>query len=124
MEALVGPTLERWFSPAAPESQARAKARIGNMIRTTSVEGFAACAGALQQLDLLPGMRHITAPTLLVAGSQDATMPADMRHIQTLIRNASFVEIDAAGHLPNVEQAEAFNETLGAFLRQQAVVQH
>jgi pimeloyl-ACP methyl ester carboxylesterase len=60
-------------------------------------------------------------PTLVVVGSEDL---ADMRQVATLLESsipgARRVEIDGAGHLPNLEEAEAFDRAVLPFLRGEA----
>ncbi|MFF1736958.1 alpha/beta fold hydrolase [Streptomyces sp. NPDC058247] len=58
-----------------------------------------------------------TAPTLVVVGADDGyTPPEDARGIQRLIPHAALTVVDRAGHLPNLEQPEAFNASLVDFL--------
>jgi pimeloyl-ACP methyl ester carboxylesterase len=60
-------------------------------------------------------------PTLVVVGSDD--LP-DIREIAALLESsipgARRVEIDGAGHLPNLEQTEAFDRAVLPFLRGEA----
>ena len=119
MEALVKPTVERWFAPEYLASHGEMRAFIEAMIRTTAVEGFAGIGRALQKLDYLPGLGKINAPTQLIAGSRDAPIPEAMQAIHKLIPQSQLAIIADAGHLPNVEKAAEFNQVVEAFLAQQ-----
>jgi pimeloyl-ACP methyl ester carboxylesterase len=63
----------------------------------------------------------ISVPTLVVVGEQDTLTPPE-RSVELVraIGGAELVRIASAGHMSNLEQAEAFNEALGAFLRRLA----
>lgn len=119
MEALVKPTVERWFSPEYLASHGEIRRFIETMIRDTAVEGFAGIGRALQKLDYLPGLANISVPTLLIAGSRDAPIPDAMRNIHEAIRQSKFEIVADAGHLPNVEKSSGFNAIVAKFLAQQ-----
>ena len=62
-------------------------------------------------------LASVTAPTLLVWGEEDKLVPPSC--IPTLLAampNATLVTIPGAGHLSTVEQPEALNQTIRAFL--------
>src|SRR5262249_818122 len=105
-----------WFTPGFRERAPAAVERIAAMLRSTSVEGYAACCAAVRDMDLLDAVERIQAPTLVIAGSHDAsTPPAHAAAIAERVSGARMVELDAA-HLSNVEQADAFNAALRDFL--------
>jgi 3-oxoadipate enol-lactonase len=61
----------------------------------------------------------ITVPTLVVVGEHDIlTPPEESRLIAEGVPGARLVTIDQAGHMSNLENAEAFNEALLEFLRE------
>jgi pimeloyl-ACP methyl ester carboxylesterase len=61
--------------------------------------------------------QHRTAPTLLVAGQEDGFTPPDFTEAMHVRIPDSVVEIiEGAGHLPNLERPERFNEVLRRFL--------
>ena len=63
---------------------------------------------------LLP---HVTVPTLVIVGEEDElTPPEDSRRIAEAVPGATLVTIPGAGHLSNLEQPDAFNAALTAFL--------
>jgi pimeloyl-ACP methyl ester carboxylesterase len=57
----------------------------------------------------------------VIVGEKDtATPPAMAERLAAAIPGADLVVIKAAAHLPNIEQPEAFNATIGDFLRRHA----
>jgi len=120
MEALVKPTVERWFAPEYLASHGEMRAFIEAMIRDTAPQGFAGIGRALQKLDYLPELGKIGVPTLLMAGSRDAPIPDAMQAIDKLMRQSQLAIIADAGHLPNVEKAADFNRVVAEFLAKQA----
>lgn len=60
----------------------------------------------------------IRVPTLVVCGSEDkVTPPALSNALTQLIPGARYEPIEGAGHISNLEQPEAFNTLVGAFIR-------
>jgi 3-oxoadipate enol-lactonase len=115
MEPLVEATARRWFPPEFIESNPAVFQRACDMIRKTPVKGFIGCAGSLANYDLRPGLPGISAPTLLIVGSKDATVPG-MKLINAGVPGSKLVELEGAGHLSNLEQPAAFTRALQQFL--------
>jgi 3-oxoadipate enol-lactonase len=114
MEPLVHATAKRWFPPDYPESNPAFQKAL-EMIRTTPVKGFIGCAAALANFDLRPGLPGITAPTVLIVGTKDATVPG-MKAINAGVPGSTLVELEGAGHLSNLEQPDGFTRALQQFL--------
>jgi 3-oxoadipate enol-lactonase len=61
---------------------------------------------------------HVRVPTLVLCGTEDkVTPPALSRELTHLIPGARHEPIERAGHLTNLEQADAFNTLVSAFIR-------
>ena len=58
----------------------------------------------------------VRVPTLVLAGSNDGSFLASTDYMAATIPKAVKVLIDGAGHAPNMEQPEAFNDALSSFL--------
>jgi 3-oxoadipate enol-lactonase len=116
MEALVEPTVGRWFRPTSLQNDATAVNRVRAMIRDTPTEGFTRTAAALKSFDFSLDLPKLQRPTLMVAGADDGAIPQIMKNLAMNAACAEFIEIAEAGHLPNIEQPQAFNGTLDAFL--------
>ena len=110
--ALATATVERWFGKAFLEAHPQVAQRFVATATANSAEGFTGCARAIQGLNYLADVGRITAPTTLVVGGNDGVLPQVMRELQALIPNSVLAEIPNAGHLPNIDQPEAFNTAL------------
>ena len=67
--------------------------------------------------DSTPLLATIKVPTLIIAGEEDTLIPMqDAENMAKAIKGSKLVKIPAAGHLSNLEQPEAFNQALAAFL--------
>ena len=78
---------------------------------TRAVTGVIERAGIYEQIDA------IRVPTLVVVGDQDvATVPARSERIHAQIAGSRLVVIPGAGHTSTVEEPEAINRVLLAFL--------
>jgi 3-oxoadipate enol-lactonase len=106
--ALADGTLQRWFTPGFADRAPQELARMREILCETSVEGFAGCAQAVRDLSQLQLLSRITAPTLVVVGSEDkATPPEQGRQIADAIAGAQVVTLPAA-HQSAVEVPQAF----------------
>lgn len=73
---------------------------------------------ALQGFDRRAALEHIHVPTLVVAGADDrVTPPATLQSLAAAIGGAHCATLPDAGHLPHLEQPDAFDELLLDFLR-------
>lgn len=110
--------VERWFTPAFRAAAPETIAQTQRMIETSPPEGYAACCGAIRDMDQREAISSINVPTLVIAGAQDpATPPADGQFLAGKIRGARYVELPTA-HLSNVEAAAQFSSEVLHFLTQ------
>lgn len=116
MRDLRDASIARWFTPEFAQAQPQQAERITAMLAATAPQGYAANCAAVRDADFRGQLDRITAPTLIVAASQDAvTTPADGRFLQAGIADAEYVEFNAA-HLSNVEAGELFTQAVLDFL--------
>lgn len=109
--------LRLWFSPQFLASAAAAVAPFRSMLAATQVEGYIACCEAIRDMDHRDLLPCIRAPTLIIAGQRDQATPvADAHFIQSRIAGAGLKILDSA-HLSNVEQPEAYAQSVLEFLR-------
>ena len=74
-------------------------------------------AEMLDGLDVLEGAEAVTAPTLVIAGEFDVTVPpAAMRWIADAFTSSQYVEISGVGHFVEVEAPRLFSEAVCQFL--------
>ncbi|MCX7165778.1 MAG: 3-oxoadipate enol-lactonase [Rhodocyclales bacterium] len=114
---LVDATLGRWFTPDFRAARPDMMQRIGKLIASTPVAGYAGCAEAIRYLDITPRIGVIRSPTLVIAGAQDpGTPPAMSAVIAAAIPDARLEIISPASHLSCLEQPEEFRRLVAAFL--------
>lgn len=115
IEAIAEATMQRWFSRrfrATPELRG-----WRNMLTRQPPEGYVGCAAAISGTDFITPTSGLTLPTLVIAGSEDGATPPDLvRETAGLIRGARFELLRGAGHLPPVEDPQAYAAVLTAFL--------
>lgn len=109
--------MERWFAPPFRETAELALWR--NMVARTSAQGYVSACQALAAADLTATTRALRLPTLVIAGDQDGSSPAELvKATADLIPGASFHVIPDAGHLPCVEAPAAYAAVLRPFLKE------
>jgi len=114
MEALVDPTLARWFTAPYLKARPDRVKTIADMIRATPVAGFVGCCHALPKINLTDRLKEIKVPVLALTGADDASAPTT-KIIHENIPGSEFVSIPSAAHIANIEQPEAFNAALVKF---------
>jgi 3-oxoadipate enol-lactonase len=73
---------------------------------------------ALLGFDQRSALKNIRVPTLVLSGSKDKNAPAPMMaKMASYIPSASYVELEGAGHLANLERPATFNAALDLFLK-------
>jgi 3-oxoadipate enol-lactonase len=76
---------------------------------------------ALVGFDQRKALADIKVPTLVLSGSKDKNAPAPMMaKMASYIPSATYVELEGAGHLVNLERPGAFNAALDSFLKAHA----
>ncbi len=116
MAALVEPTIARWCPPEFLANNKQRADRLRQMIGTTPAAGFIGCARALSDFDLRPNLNKVNRPTLFMCGGKDAALPGT-KALHAGVAGSTFIEIEGAGHISNVEQPEIFTRALTDFLK-------
>jgi 3-oxoadipate enol-lactonase len=76
-------------------------------------------AEAVWLADQADRAQKIRTPTLVLCGAEDRITPPTLsRALTHLIPGARYEEIERAGHLTNLERADAFNALVEAFIRE------
>jgi pimeloyl-ACP methyl ester carboxylesterase len=93
---------------------------VQEIMEGASVEGV---VGALQAMrdrpDSTPTLGKIKVPTLVIHGEQDQIVPiAEAEAMYRAIDEAEMVIVENAGHLPNLEQPDVFNDAVADFLEE------
>jgi 3-oxoadipate enol-lactonase len=116
MEAMVQPTLKRWFKDSFREKKPGLMATVADWIRKTPLDGYIGMSAAIPAIDVTHRLGEIGVPCLALTGADDVAMPPAMAGILAKnIPNAKLEIIPDAGHLSNLEQPEAFNAALTRF---------
>jgi 3-oxoadipate enol-lactonase len=116
MEALVEPTVGRWFPPETLAKNPPHLDKVRAMIRTTAVNGFIGCAAALANHDYASAAATVRRPVLFVVGEKDGAAPAAMRKLHETVAGSRFVELPGAGHISNMDRPAEFNRAVRGFL--------
>lgn len=90
--------------------------------RRNTVDGLAhslRTCGTGSQRSLWDAVRTIEIPTLVLAGSRDEKFTAIGRRLADIMPNATFTEVDDAGHAAHVEQRTATVEAIAEWLADQ-----
>jgi 3-oxoadipate enol-lactonase len=110
--------LSKVLAPRTLAEKPTVVSRVREMILRTDPRGAAAAQrGMAARHDYSNDLTDIVAPTLIIAGREDAIRkPEDAEFISRGIRNSHLEIIDDAGHLMNMEQADVFNRLLLSFM--------
>ena len=115
--AIADTVLGRWFTPDFAQAHPEVIERMRAILTATPAEGYAACCEAIAAMDLTPDLPSISAPTLVLAGSEDpATPPEHGRRIASLIPGARFEIVSPAAHIATIERPDLTAATILRFL--------
>jgi 3-oxoadipate enol-lactonase len=111
-EAIADAAVERWLTAAYRRAHPERTAGLREMIGSVDREGYAGCCEAIADMDLRPGLSRIRAPTLVLAGAEDAGMPPEqMRAMAAAISDSRFVIVPGA-HVPPIEHPDTVTRLL------------
>lgn len=117
LEAMIGPNMQRWFARTTHRDRPELVIRAAEVMRATPKAGYLGCMAAIAETDLYESTARLTLPTLVTAGSEDGSTPADLvRELSELVPGAHFKLIRKSGHMSPVEQPEAYSAALNEFL--------
>jgi pimeloyl-ACP methyl ester carboxylesterase len=116
VEAIADAGLERWLTADFRAHEPAATAKVRAMLVATPDQGYAACCGVIERMDLLPELGAVRAPTLVIAGRHDpATPPEHAERIVAGIPGARLELVDAA-HLATIEQPRTMSQLIAGHL--------
>lgn len=115
-EAVVESYGDRPFRPDCPEA---IKEQVRSAIRRQPTAGLVSgTRGMAQRPDRSPLLGSIHVPTLVIHGTEDQYVPvAEAEAMHRAIAGSRYACLAGAGHLSNVDSAQAFNAALDEFLR-------
>lgn len=114
----VEPMLEKLLSPDTLAKDAEITQWVKQMMARVPEKTIAAALRAMaERHDFSGELPSIRVPTLVMAGEHDAISPPNAnRTWAAKIPGAAVVIVQSAGHLPQIENSERFNEALLRFL--------
>jgi len=120
-EPVIAAFLPKLLGEAKREGHPERVAAVREMMKRTPTR---ALAGALRGMAIRPDrsseLSQIKVPTLVLVGADDGiTPPEEMRSLADQLPRARFVIIPDAGHLAPMENADATNKEILAFLSQE-----
>ncbi|WP_371347990.1 alpha/beta fold hydrolase [Ancylobacter sp. IITR112] len=117
MSALLGGTLERWFTPALREARPETVDRAARMILATAPTGYIGCAQALKRLDYLRHLPAMRPSVLFIAGEVDMAAPvAAMQEMAQATPEGTLTVLPDVAHLCNMEDPDGFTAAVAEFL--------
>ena len=117
MTAVADAAMARFFTPAMLDRHPPQVASARETFVRTDPIGYAGAAAAVRDLDLREGIARIRAPTLIISGDADASMPWDGHGalLAQAIHGAKVARL-ASAHLSSLELPRTFTRTVVEFL--------
>lgn len=116
MAGLVEASVQRWFRPGFIATADQIIAPLRAVLAALDPRGYAANCAAVRDADFREGVKTITVPVLVIAGSDDpSTTAAEGRALAEAIPGARYVELPAA-HISSFEQPGRFTGALLDFI--------
>jgi 3-oxoadipate enol-lactonase len=113
METVADTVIARWFTPTFAAARPDVVADTRAQLVATSAEGYAACCGVIERMDLRADLPGIRVPTLVIAARDDLSTPPE--HAQVIaagIPRARLVVLERGAHLVNVETPDVVTELM------------
>ncbi|HEY1888948.1 MAG TPA: alpha/beta hydrolase [Steroidobacteraceae bacterium] len=118
MDAYAAEMLPKMLAARSIESAPDVAGHVLHMMRNAPPAGAAAALrGRAERPDYCGVLERFERPALIVVGDEDAfTTRQDADRMHTLLKDSELVWLPGIGHMPNLEQPEAFNSALAGFL--------
>ncbi len=114
---LVDSTIQRWFTAPFIARAPEAIEKVRRMILGTGTEGYIACGSAVRDMAQTTMLLKVKAPSLILVGRHDPACTVEQSTVlHRMIDGSQMVVLEDAAHLSNIEQPEAFNRALRAFI--------
>lgn len=106
------------MSPKTYQEQTDLVREVEVIMENTSPEGMiSALMGMKSRPDSTPTLQKINVPTLILHGADDQIIPtSEAEAMHSVIRGSQFKVIPDAGHLPNLEHPQIFNQAVADFI--------
>jgi pimeloyl-ACP methyl ester carboxylesterase len=106
------------MAPTTYQERPNLVAQVERIMEQTSPDGMiSALLGMKSRPDSMPTLEKINVPTLIFHGAEDQIIPtSEAEAMQAAIPGSNLMIIPDAGHLPNLEQEQIFNQAIEKFL--------
>lgn len=117
-----GAIAEQMLPRLLGETTRARRPEVGEEVRRLAAQATAggvahALVRMMNRPDATPMLESVSVPVLVVAGAEDVLIPVgEAEALRDRIPRSTLVVVPEAGHLPNMEQPETFNDTLWAWL--------
>jgi 3-oxoadipate enol-lactonase len=116
--SIAAAVVSRWVTPATATAEPTLMSGLEAMVAAIPDEGYAACCGVVERMDLRADLPRITAPTLALAGADDpATPPEHLELIAAAIPGARLAVVEHAAHLAPIERPEPVADLILSHLK-------
>jgi 3-oxoadipate enol-lactonase len=94
--------------------------QVAEIMASITIDGMVGdLKGMMERPDSISTLKEIDVPTLILFGADDKIINLwEMNTLREGIPNAAAIFIPYAGHLPNLEQPDTFNQEVRSFLTQ------
>lgn len=117
VSVMTGPLLDIWFTPPFVAKNPPAVRYVRDCFARTSGEGYALACEALAAADLRPLIPRITAPTMVVCGTEDIPEFIEAANwLHDTIAGSRLEWLSPARHASILEQSESFVSLCREFL--------
>jgi 3-oxoadipate enol-lactonase len=119
LAAVAPPVVERWITAAGHAADPERTRRLEAMLASNDPDGYAACCGAIERMDLTGDLPAIAAPALVIGGAEDRSTPPEEHaaRIAAAIPGARLEILEGAAHMANVERPDAVTDLIREHLR-------
>jgi len=119
MDAYADEVIYKMIRPEHVNSMPEIAEHVVKMMKATTPIGAATALRArAERIDYLTKvLPQINVPTLVIVGREDEFTPVEKaEELKANLQNCKLVIIEDAGHMPNLEHAEEFNQAVTYFL--------
>ncbi len=118
MASVSGQVVSRWFTPGYAARAPEVVGAFRGTLEQVDPAGYAGCCEAIAPMDLRGSLGAVTAPTLVIGGSDDsATPPEHAADVAARIPGARLEVAAGAAHLATVSSADVVTPALADHLR-------
>ena len=112
--------LSKMLAPENYASDEELVEYVEDVMSTASLNGVVGALAAMRdRVDSTPMLSEINVPVLIIHGADDQLIPlAEAEAMHQAIPNSELVIVPDAGHLPNLEQPDIFNDAVIDFLEE------